>query len=262
MVPEGTLAGPGPDAGGSGSRSSGAGLGPRAPGRPRALLPFASLGALAEVLLPALPLWAPRLGVPGALAGPGSVRSARRVGHGLGEGCGVGKRAPAEGRASGRCYTHGTQALPLVRKRPTSALHLWGTGCAGIAGWFQGKGLDAGGGGCGGRGRDCSSQELFTGALSAAPHFLFGRCTWEKSVDGAEGAWPGLAAPDPREEVSGLCSFVAGPVGRGREVAGLLRLEAAPEESRWEEGRGRTCQWLLRAGEAGWEEDRLVAVFV
>lgn len=50
----------------------------------------------------------------------------------------------------------------------------------------------------------------------------------EESVDGEEGAWPGLAALDPAEEVSGLCEFVSGPVGGRGEAAGLLRLEAAP----------------------------------
>lgn len=124
---------------------------------------------------PALLLRASSLGVAGAFAGPWALcaQLAER-GAGLGQGRGMGKRVPAECRASGRCCTHGTQAIASC-KRPRNALHIWGRGCAGITGLFQGKGLDAGVGVEGGGGtaphRSCSGGPCLhpTSSLGAVP---------------------------------------------------------------------------------------------
>lgn len=59
----------------------------------------------------------------------------------------------------------------------------------------------------------------------------------------------------PGPSGGGQCQWVvqvcSGPVGGRDEVAGLLRLQAAPEERRWEEGRGRDGQGLPGRAEAG-----------
>lgn len=64
----------------------------------------------------------------------------------------------------------------------------------------------------------------------------------------ARAGCPGPSGGGQHQWVVQLCS---GPVGGRDEVAGLLRLQAAPEERRWEEGRGRDGQGLPGRAEAG-----------
>lgn len=218
MVPEGTLVGPGPDAGGSGSRSSGAGLGPppaRAPGRPRALLPFASLGALAERLLPrGAPPGVPpgdRRGVRGTL---GTVRSAWGVRHGPGAGLRDGKGGARRMSGIGALLNPRGSGNRLWSLRGQRTRCTSGAGAApGSLACFRGRGWTRGVGGL-----------LLTGVVHGDPPVCTPLPLWalyllppphgEKSVGGEEGARPGLAARDPLEEVSGGCKFVSGSRGR------------------------------------------------
>lgn len=178
----------------------------RAPGRPRALLAIASLGALAELLLPrgagssGRAAW----GWPGRSRDPAPcARSLEGVGPGLGAGVRAGKEGAHSMSGIRALQTPGTQAIASgPREANKRAAHL-GPGLRRDPWLVSGEGAGRVGVG--------SSPELFTGTLSA-PHFLFGHGTCSHFLPGKralmgreEGAWRGLAG-------------CPGPPGRGRWV--------------------------------------------
>lgn len=62
------------------------------------------------------------------------------------QGCRMGERVPTEPRTPGSSWNHETQRqLPLVVRRPTNVLPIWGPGCPLLPGVSLGKGLDPGG---------------------------------------------------------------------------------------------------------------------